>query len=41
MKTIGATDYTNQTPSKRFTVKKMSKFKTPKNEKEIMKCVQK
>ena len=35
MKTAGATDYTNQTPSKHFEQKKMSKFKTPKNEKNI------
>ena len=32
MKTFGVTDYTNQTRSKHFT-EKMSKFKTPKNEK--------
>ena len=33
MQTLGVKDYTNQTPSKHFTGKKMSKFKTPKNEK--------
>ena len=33
MQTFGVKDYTNQTPSKHFTGKKMSKFKTPKNEK--------
>ena len=32
MKTDAVTDYTNQTPSKHIT-EKMSKFKTPKNEK--------
>ena len=32
MKTFGVTDYTSQTPSKHF-LEKMSKFKTPKNEK--------
>ena len=32
MKTIGVTDYTNQTPYKHFTEKK-SKFKTAKTEK--------
>ena len=41
MQTFGVKDYTNQTPSKHFTGKKMSKFKTPKNEKKIMKCIQK
>ena len=33
MKTVGVTDYTNQTPPKHFERKKMSRFKTPKNEK--------
>ena len=41
MKTAGVTDYTNQTPSKHFTGKKMSKFKTPKMKKNNMKCIQK
>ena len=38
MKTVGVTDYSNQTPSKHFEQKKTSKFKTPKNEKKIVKC---
>ena len=29
MKTVGVTDHTNQTPSKHFLVRKMSKFNTP------------
>ena len=42
MKIVGVTDYTNQTPSKHFEQKKMSKFKTPKNEKKsFMKCAKK
>ena len=42
MQTFGVKDYINHTPSKHFTGKKMSKFKTPKNEKKIiMKCIQK
>ena len=40
MKTVGVTDYTNQTPSKHFWMEKMSKFNTPKNKKIYMKCVQ-
>ena len=31
MKTVGVTDYTNQTPSKHFEQKKMSQFKSSKN----------
>ena len=31
MKTIGVTDYTNQTPSKHFLKGKMSKFNIPPN----------
>ena len=33
MKTVGVTDYTNQTPSKHLEQKKMSKFKTLKKKK--------
>ena len=39
MKTVGVTGHTNQKPSKQF-MEKMSKFKTPKNEKQSMKYVQ-
>ena len=40
MKTVGVTDYTNQTPTTHFGWKKMSKFNTCKNVKIFNKCAQ-
>ena len=38
MKTVGVTDYTNQTPSKHFGQKYVLSSTTHKNEKLFMKC---